>query len=327
MTSKQRAQLYHELGKLIGAGLHVDRSVDLLLEQNPAAAIRLWLEGLQRGLADHLTVSDSVKRQAGAVPLEVSLLAAGERGGRLEDSCEHLARYYELRHKSKSRAIGALIYPFILLHLGLVLPELPKFVTENSASGVIGQIVFHLAIAWVVLGALGLGSWWAMKAAVTSARVDRFLNWIPLVGGVRRHWALARFCQVFHTGLLAAFRMTETMELAGEASQSAGLHVAAKRAAHSLEAGERLANAMKGTGAFPKAFMQSIATAEESGTLDKEMHRWAEAEAELAARAQNRLAEWMPRIVYFLIMLYVAARIVGMVYQVYAPVLKMVDEL
>jgi type II secretory pathway component PulF len=327
MTTKQRAQLYHELGKLIGAGLHVDRSVDLLLEQHPVAAIREWLEGLRQGLAAHLTVADSVKRNTEAVPLEVSLLAAGERGGRLEDSCEHLARYYELRQKSKDKAVGALIYPIILLHLGLVLPEVPKFVTGDSASAVVGLIMLHIGIAWAILAALGFGAWWAVKAGAKSPPVDGMLNAIPLVGGVRRHWALARFCQVFHTGLLAAFRMSETLELAGDASQSARLRDAGHRAARKLETGERLTSAMKSTGVFPTAFMQSIATAEETGTLDREMQRWGLAEAELAATAQDRVAEWVPRIIYVLIMFYVAARIIGMVTAIYAPVAKMLDDI
>jgi type II secretory pathway component PulF len=102
-----------------------------------------------------------------------------------------------------------------------------------------------------------------------------------MVGGVRRHWALARFCQVFHTGLLASFRMSEILELAGDASQSARLREAGHRAAHSLEAGDLLTNAMKKTGAFPRAF----------------------------------------------IMFYVAARIIGMVLTLYAPVQKLLDDI
>jgi type II secretory pathway component PulF len=330
MTTKQRAQIYHELGKLIGAGLHVDRSVDLLLEQHPVTSIREWLEGLRQGLAEHLTVADSVKRNSAAVPLEVSLLEAGERGGRLEDSCEHLARYYELRQKSKDKAFGALVYPVILLHMGLVLPELPTIVTQGAAVA-FGKVMLHVGVAWTMLGVLGFTAWWAVKAGGKSVAVDGMLNRIPLVGGVRRHWALARFCQVFHTGLLAAFRMSETLELAGDASQSARLRDAGRTAAQQLEAGERLTSAMKSTGVFPKAFMQSVATAEETGTLDREMERWGILEAELAAQAQNRLAEWLPRIFYFIIVIYVAARILEVAYgvwsQVYAPALKMLDDI
>lgn len=326
MTTKQRAQLYHDLGKMIGAGLHVDRSVDLLLEQQPAASIREWLKGLRRGLAAHLTVSESVKQHTKAVPLEVSLLAAGERGGRLEGAFEHLARYYELRQKSKDKAIAALIYPLVLLHLGLVLPDIPKFVTGDSASGVMGQILLHVAMAWALIGGLGFLAWWAVKAAATSPVMDGLLNAIPLIGGVRRHWALARFCQVFQTGLLASFNMTDTLEMAGDASQSARLRQAGRKAARTVAAGDRLAASMRRTGAFPKVFMQSVATAEETGTLDREMERWAVAEAELAARSQDQLARWLPWIIYVAIMLYVASRILSMVYNIYAPVLKMMDE-
>jgi type II secretory pathway component PulF len=120
--------------------------------------------------------------------------------------------------------------------------------------------------------------------------------------------------------------MSETLRLAGEASQSARLRDAACRAAKSLEGGGRLAGSMKLTGAFPRTFMQSVATAEETGTLDREMARWAAAEAELAARSQDLVAQWLPWLLYVLIMLYVAARIIGMVYDTYSPVLKMLDE-
>jgi len=329
MTTKQRAQLYHELGKLIGAGLHMDRSVELLLEQHPVASMRTWLEGLRKGLEEHLSVSESVKQHTEAVALDVSLLAAGERGGRLEASFEHLARYYELRQKSKDRAVTALIYPIILLHFGIVLPEVPNFFLEGSIATVFGRIIFHIVVAWLLLGGLALVSIWAVKAAGTSKAVDGLLNSIPLAGGVRRHWALARFCQVFHTGLLASFRMSETLQLAGDASQSACLREAGSAAAQAVEEGGRLSAAMKQTGAFPKAFVQSLATAEEAGTLDREMERWAVAEAELGAQAQNQLAEWLPRVIYFVIVLYVAARIIGMVYDVYGrtygEALKMLD--
>lgn len=325
MTTRQRAQLYHELGKLIGAGLHMDRSVDLMLDQHPAAPVRAWLRGLQRGLAAHLSVSDSVAKYTEATALEVSLLAAGERGGRLDASCGHLARYYELRQKSKDKALGALIYPLILLHLGLVFPDVPKLVLGQGMDQLVPQILIRLGTAWVGLAGIGFVVWTAMKAATTSTLMDGLLNSIPLLSSVRRHWALARFCQVFQTGLLAAFRISETLQLAGDASQSASLRKAGRSAAALVETGAPLSASLKRTGAFPRVFMQSVATAEESGTLDREMERWAVAEAELASQAQDRLAEWMPRLFYVIVVLYVASRIIGMFTGYYGEMEKMMD--
>ena len=295
MTIRQRAHLFHQMGKLLRAGVHVDRSVDLLLEQRPASPVRTWLVGLKRGLTERLSVADAVARNGSNRSLESSLLAAGERGGRLEESFDHLARYYEIRQKSRSKALGALVYPLILLHLGLMVPDLGGLMRGAGLESMIPDFVKRLVVAWTILLGLWVLLTLALKAAASSAGVDRLLNMMPLVGGVRRHWALARYCQVFQTGLLAALRVSDTLKLAGGASQSAVLDEASRAAARKVEEGQPLTAALRGTGAFPVTFMQSVATAEETGTMDTEMGRWAAAEAEMAAMAQDRAAEWLPR--------------------------------
>lgn len=327
MNLRQRAQLFHELAKLTGAGIPVDRSVQLLLDQDPAAPVRLWLKGLQRGLAAHLSVTDALARMPDGTPLERSLIAAGERGGRLEMACEHLARFYDLRQRSRDKAVGALIYPLILLHVGLVLPEVARWLTGLEGGNLPGQIAVRLLTAWALLAAVYFAARIGNRLSATSVPLDRFINAFPLVGGVRRHWALARFCQVFETGLLAAFRMSDTLRLAGDASQSATFAEASRQAARSIENGDRLAEAMKRTGAFPRVFLQSVATAEEAGTLDREMARWAGAEAELAAQAQDRAAEWLPRIFYVFVAIYIVSRIFGMVSGYYGQIEKLMDEM
>ena len=327
MTIRQRAQLFHELAKLIGAGIHVDRSVQLLLDQEPAAPVRLWLKGLQEGLAARLSVADALARMPDGTPLEKSLIAASERGGRLEIACEHLARFYDLRQRSHDKAVGALIYPLILLHVGLVLPEVARLLAGLEGGNLLGQIAVRLLMAWALLVAVFFAARIGSGLAATSVPMDRFINALPLVGGVRRHWALARFCQVFETGLLAAFRMSDTLRLAGDASQSAMLTEASRQAGRSIENGDRLAEAMKRSGAFPRVFLQSVATAEEAGTLDREMARWAGAEAELAAQAQDRAAEWLPRIFYVVVAIYIVSRIFGMVSGYYGQIEKLMDDM
>lgn len=329
MTTKQRAQLYYELAKLLGAGMHVDRSVELLLEQQPPAAIATYLRGLQRGLEERLSVAEAIAKHNAATvsPLEVSLLTAGERGGRLESACEHLAQYFDLRHKSSSKAFGALVYPTILLHMGLVIPELPAMVTGDETSNAAVRLLLALGVMWLVIGALAFVGWRALQSAVHNAAVDRFLRSIPLVGTTRKHWALARFCQVFHTGLLAALKMSETLKLAGDASQSAVLSEASAQAAKSIEQGSTLAGSLQSSDVLSKSFYNAVDTAEQTGTLDREMERWAKAEAEMAARAQDRVAEWLPRLFYAVVVIYVAIRILGMVSGYYANVYKMLDEI
>ena len=223
LSSKDKTRLYHDLGTMLKSGFHLDRAIDLMLGQNPSAGRRVWLEGLRDGLAGGGSVSEALqKKPSGSSQLEVGLLAAGERGGRLDEACAHLAEYFELRQQSVSKALGALVYPLIVVHFAMVVPDFSKVVTGGLGAGFAG-IPLRLAVLWSLIAVVvAVAVMWS-RAATRSVEADRLLGLVPLVGAVRRHWALARFSQVMHTSLLAALKVSEALRLAGGASQSAVL--------------------------------------------------------------------------------------------------------
>ncbi len=310
--SAEKARLYHDFGTLLKSGFHLDRAVELLLGQNPSSKRRSWLMGLRQGLEQKLSVSDALARlgEDNVSQLEIGLIEAGERGGRLEESCNHLAEYFELRQKSLSKAFGALIYPLVLAHVGAMVPDLSRAMAGEGLAGAFGAAPWRILGLWTVLAVVFLVAYLWLKAARTSETADRLLGALPLIGGTRRHWALARFAQVMRTGLMASLRFSEVLELAGDASQSAVLRAASSRAARLVEKGTSLTTALRTAGGFPTTFVNAVEMAENAGTLDVEMYRWMTAEMEMAARSQDRLAEWLPRVFYFIIVLWVASRIV-----------------
>jgi len=314
MKIRQKALLYREMEKLLGAGLQLRRSIELLLEQRPGGAVAGYLKGLAAGLDEHLNVADSIARHNVKLvtSLEIRLVEAGERGGRLAESFGYLADYFEMQDQARRKAVGALIYPLVLLHMALMFPDIPKMMSGTATVGsVLGDGLTRIVVAWVVLAALAY--FWVdlAKAAKTSRSVDAFLRRVPLIGSLRLHWALARFCQVMETSLMAALRISEALRLAGSSTQSAQLEAAAERCARQVEQGNTLAKSFREAGGFPRTMVNAFETAEQSGTLDLEMRRWALAEVQLAATSQDRLAEWLPKLFYGLVMLYAVYRILG----------------
>ena len=329
MKLSEKALLYRELAKLVGANFHLDRSVDLLLKQQPSHARRTWLQGLQLGMKEGKGVAASITEHCGAFSdaLEFALIDAGERSGRLGDAFSHLSRYFEAWHMAVKQALGAMIYPLVLAHMGIVLPELPTIVTATMEGrpAPLGGIFMPLAILWLILLTLFLLWRWLSRLGAESAEVDRWLGRIPLIGSVRRHWALARFSQVFHACLLASMRMTECMLLAGSASHSGMLRHAARNAAQRIAVGETIAGAMADVHGFPIVFVHGIATAEEGGTLDHEMNRWTAAETIEAGDAVQRAAQWLPKIAYGVVVIYVAYRIITMMSGYYGGMMKQME--
>jgi type II secretory pathway component PulF len=329
MKSAEKTVLYRELAKLTQADFHLDRSVALLLSQKTAPASRTFLEGLKRGLEEGKSLSEAIRthNQHVVSGLDLALMEAGERSGRLSAAFNHLARYYASADGAAKQVRGAMIYPLILLHLAIILPELPSAIVETDGPGFIPKVLLSFALLWAAVAGVWVLWRWLSQKALTSAIVDTWLNRVPWIGPARRHWALSRFCQVFHAGLLAGLRMSEICRLAGGAAQSGSIHAGGEVAARCIEAGETLSMGMAEAGVFDPLFVNSVATAEEVGKLDEEMARWTTAETISAAQAMEKASLWLPKMGYFLVVLFVGYRIISMVQGYYGGILRQFEEL
>ncbi len=327
MKHREKATLYRELAKLIEAALHLDRSLELLLSQSAGGERRKFLEGLKRGLESGMSLAESVKAYNSdfVTGLELALIEAGERSGKLGVSFNHLARYFAAMETAERQAGRAMIYPLILAHLAILLPELPALIVEKEGDHPLQRMLLGLGVLWAVL--IGLRFIWDRLAAMatTSPSIDGLLNRVPFIGKARRHWAMARFCQVSHACLLAALNMSETVRLAGRASQSGRLSRGAEAAAEYIEAGHQLGESLAESGVFELGFVHGIATAEEVGKIDEEMARWSTAETLEAHQAIESAAQWLPKMGYAVVVVFVVYRIVTMMQGIYAPILQMVE--
>jgi type II secretory pathway component PulF len=324
MKHREKATLYRELAKLINAALHLDRSLDLLLAQKGHRVRHQFLTGLKQGIEEGMSLAESVKKYNAALVtgLELALIEAGERSGKLAMSFNHLARYFAAMDCAEQKARQAMIYPLILAHLAIFLPELPALIVAQEGDHPPRRIMLGLVIVWgSIIGGLMLWRWFTTKA-ITSPAIDAWMNRVPFMGTARRHWALARFCQVAHSCLLAALNMSETVRLAGRASQSGILNHAAEVAAEQIIEGQPLGESLAESGGFDIDFIHSIATAEEVGKIDEEMARWSTAETLAAHESIDRAALWLPKAGYVVVVVFVVYRIVSMVQGIYGGMLQ-----
>jgi len=324
MKSPEKATVFRELAKLLKADFHLDRSLDLLLNQKPKARVASWLQEVKANLGSGVGLTEAMRqtRTGSITALDLAMIGAGEQSGRLGQSFTLLSRYYETLTASVNQARSAMLYPLLLVHLAIILPEIPDAIASGEAASAPGRILLRLAVFWLVLLLLAW-SWRKLTALAEHApKVDRLVGSLPLLGAMRGHWALARFTQVAHSALLAAVRPQEWLRLAGEASGSGQFHRGSERAAVEVASGQAIAVSLRSGGGFPKFFVDSLDTAEESGTLDHELARWAQLETEQAQAAMSRVAAWLPKILYALIVIYVAWRIISMVTGIYAPLLR-----
>lgn len=316
MTSRatHKHLFYAEMAKLLGAGFDIRKAATVLTNTKIPAAQAELLKNLQPGLDAGLSITAALAKDPGTISeLERNIIDAGERGGKLGPAFQHLADYFGMVASSRTAVVHGMIYPLIILHFGIVIAVVPTALMQGTKSVVeiLGELLITLLAVYAVGFVLFLAIRGILKMAPENARVDRLVNRLPWIGKARRNLAMARFCKVYHACLLAGIPMTETVRLSSEATRSGALRAAGTGLLAVAKSGEALGPQFISSNAFPPAFARSYATGEEAGTLDKDLANWAnlfQSDAETSVRAASVA---IPKVLYFLILAFVAWRIVG----------------
>jgi type IV pilus assembly protein PilC len=310
MNSHAKSLLYHELGQLLRAGISLPRAVEKLLPVSHGAS-KSALRKIAEVLSSGGTASEALSAPKEFGALDAAILSASEKSGRLERGFAQAAEYHETVAAARARLLTKVLYPVFILNLAGLAFSLPLLVgPEGSGARALQALGQYLAILWGSIIAVVLLSRWLSKVAAVNPAVDRFLSVIPVVGKLRRAFAVSRFSLAYDMQLEAGINVMSALESAATASGSARYLVAAHEGLPSLRAGESLSTVLTKSGSFPAPFLRAVIVGEDTGQLEAELHRVALSYRESALRRLDLLVEWLPRIALILVAVYVGWRVV-----------------
>lgn len=310
---EQRANLYHQVGTSLGAGIPLAETLRFLAEQSPGtekAQLAASVDRLQKGSS----LTEALRRSGEPQPqFDIALLAAAEHSGHLDVACRRLGEHYAERAKITRKVRGQLIYPAILLHMAvLIFPtsQLNALVLQGSvASFVVSKLLVFApiyAVAYLVtriLSGEGSNAW--------RLSLDRALAHVPLLGSARRNLALASLCAALEGLVRAGVSMGYAWETAAAASGSPVLQDAVASWRPIVEAGRAPSELVRETPEFPSMFANLYRTGEVAGELDGTLKRLQRFYQEEGSRQLQTVAEWTPRLLYLGVALAIAAQVLA----------------
>jgi general secretion pathway protein F/type IV pilus assembly protein PilC len=235
-------------------------------------------------VADGQRLADAMEAQREVFPsIQIAMVRAGEAGGFLEQVLARLGDFLEHQADLRSKVIGNLIYPAILLSLALLVVVgalvffVPKFKAMFSrielplpttillgASEVLTQ---HWL--WIVLGlaALVIFIIWLRGQEVVQRKIAHLQLRAPLLGSFVGALAVARFARILGTMLANGIPLLAAMKISRDAAGQIVLADAIDSATEAVRAGESLALPLAQSGMIGEDVVEMISVGEQANNL------------------------------------------------------------
>ncbi|MBQ4359099.1 MAG: type II secretion system inner membrane protein GspF [Proteobacteria bacterium] len=219
--------------------------------------------------------------------LYISMIRAGESSGSLDIVLERLTGFLESQLRLKSRIMGAMVYPIIMVVIGVLLmtvllvfivPRVTKLF-EQQRKELPGITKFLLASSdfmihfwWLVAIIIGVLIFLFRKWTSTKSgrlKWDTFLLKIPLFGGLFRMVSLSRFAKTLSTLLASGVPLLKALEITKSVLGNEMLANVVENAHDQIKEGETLAAPLKRSGEFPPLMVHMISVGERAGRLEE----------------------------------------------------------
>ena len=342
VPAKNLAIFTRQFSVMIDAGLPLVQCLEILGKQEPhkhfAAAILKVREDVEAGAA----LADAMKRHPKTFDaLYSNMIAAGEAGGILDTILKRLAVYIEKAVKLKGEVKSAMIYPIAViviaaLVVGAILWKvIPTFATLFEGLGaqlplptrvVIAMSNGLVAYGWIVIVALGLIGYGVKSYYGTDGgrrTIDRMLLKTPILGGILRKVAVARFCRTLSTLLASGVPILDGLDITARTAGNAIIEDAIQTTRSGIERGETISGPLKETNVFPSMVVQMINVGETTGALDAMLSKIADFyEEEVDTAVAGLLTLMEPVMIAFL-----GVIVGGIVIAMYMPIFDLISKL
>jgi type II secretory pathway component PulF len=305
----RRADFYHQLGQLSGAGLGLIQALEQIKRNPPDRSYRAPVGRVLEQITAGCTLTEALGQCGHWLPaFDIALLQAGEQSGRLDACFRLLANYYTDRARLARQMIGDLAYPAFLLHFAVFIFPFAQLFTSGNWAVYLCQTLGVLLPLYAVV-ALVIFAAQSRHGETWRACFETLLHPIPVLGQARRYLALARLATALEALLSAGVTIIEAWELAATASGSPALRRTVLAWRPQVNGGLTPAEVVTASGRFPELFTSQYATGEISGQLDETLRRLHAYYLEEGSRKLQAVSRWTPRAIYLCVVLMIAYRV------------------
>jgi type II secretory pathway component PulF len=320
----------------------LDEALGILLKRMRQPRLQALCQNLHQSLVDGQSLSQAMRTFPKVFsPLYVNMVSAGEASGALPTIMKRLVLYLADAKALRDRVQQALIYPAVLVVVGIglilvfmtvMVPQLMDFFTSNGGTLPLATrillaanhaVIYYWWVA-VLAGALLYAAYKLFTREPAGMQAwDRFRWGIPGYGHIVRYRFFAQFARTLGTLVENGVTLLRALELLENISGSEWVRLKLIDVRHSVMDGASLSAALRTQKIFPELLLDMMAVGEQTGRFGETMNMIADVyERELDKQVQVTSALIPPAI-----MIVIAAVVGLVVYGVLDAVFNMTNSL
>lgn len=334
----EKALLAEQLSSMLKAGLPLADSLDTLIEQTKNRTLKKIIIEAKYDVESGQPLSDSLENHPEVFPeLFVRMVRVGELSGGLEKSLRYLADQLKKEQALRSKIIGALAYPAVvvlativvgILMMLLVVPKVTDTLTGLdvklpwSTRALIAVSNFFLDYwIFILIGLVifGLLSWWLLRVPRARRFFGELVLKIPVLKSFFRDVNVSRFSRTLANMVISGVPIVESLRVVGNSTANYSYRKAIRSILKKIKRGVSLTEAIEATPReiFPSLVVKMVSVGEKTGELSSVLGRVAgyyEEEVDRFSRNVSAIIEPVLMIIVGLGVAIVALSIISPIY-------------
>lgn len=288
ITVAEVALTTRQLATLLKSGITLIDALTAIVDQLDNEKLKRVFGDIKSAVNEGSSLADAMGHHTTVFnQLYVSMVRAGEASGALDAVLVRLADFTEAQAKLRSKIMGAMLYPLIMLGVGSVIMLVLFIVVIPRITKIFEQVKVELPLQTrlLIFAADVVTNWWFLLFPSLGLSVWGFFRWkkskrgrpkwdafalrAPVFGPVVRLVAIARFARTLATLLRSGVPVLTALDITKDVLDNLRLAAVVGEAREAIREGESIAAPLRKSREFPPIVVHMVATGEKSGQLEE----------------------------------------------------------